>query len=483
MAAARLKAVPMSGVDADFKHIDLCTNMMTVSGVNVFDGPVDFERLKATYVHRMVERYPRFRMRIRERGPLQMPVWEEDPHFDISCHVHRVALRAPHDQAAFHELAGDLISTPLDYGRPPWDLHLVENYAGSCATVWRLSHCFADGAALMQIVAELADDGPDAPWPQPPERQSGHPRLLDRLAQPARSTVSAALRLGDAAVREAADTVQRPGRALELARTGAGAAAYGAGFAARYLWAWDKILLLPPDPRTAFKGKMGVVKRVSSTAPLPLAEVKAVGKALGGTVNDTVLTAVAGGLRRYLQGRGEKTKGLRIRALVPVNLRGPEEAGILGTHAGLTYCSLPVGIEDVPERMAAVKRAMDAIKHSPEGQATFDWFNLWGFAPPEVKRIFVELFTTKATSVMTNVPGPRQAIYLAGQRVNHMMFWVCTAASVSLGVSICSYNGEIVIGFQVDAGLAPDPENIAAGYEAEFEAMRECARAVQARPG
>jgi hypothetical protein len=219
-----------------------------------------------------------------------------------------------------------------------------------------------------------------------------------------------------------------------------------------------------------------VTKRAAWTQPMPLADVKAVGKLLCGTINDVLLSCVAGGLRRYIAGRGQPTGGVDIRAMVPVNLRPPEEQGQLGNRFGLIYLGLPVGIEDPLVRLRILKRRMDDIKNTPEALVAFDILNTIGITPNQMEKIFTSIFAMKASAVMTNVPGPRQILYLAGTPLSQFMFWVPTSSDLALGVSIFSYNGQVTIGISVDAGLVPDPENIAAGIEAEFQDMRDYVR-------
>ncbi|HEX9116815.1 MAG TPA: wax ester/triacylglycerol synthase family O-acyltransferase [Anaerolineae bacterium] len=475
MAAARLKSEAMSKVDAAWLHMDSPTNMMMITGVMMFDRPVSFARLKATYEYRLARRYPRFLMRVREGNLLTGPRWEPDPHFDLSSHVHRVALPPPGDQAALQELVGDLMSTPLDYHKAPWQVHLVENFGAGSAVVTRLSHALADGIALMHVLLEMADPGPDAPVPELEEAFEYRPPIWTRIIVPTMGAVDSTLRLGETVVHESMETIAHPERLLEVAKAGLGAARFGTA----YTLALGKLLLLPPDPRTAFKGKLGVAKAAAWTQHLSLADVKAVGKVLCGTVNDVLLAAVAGGLRRYLQGRGERTEGLNLRAMVPVNLRpAEEEFGKLGNRFGLIYLSLPVGIEDTQERLRTLKRRMDAIKNTPEALVSFDILQAIGLTPVQMEKIFTTIFTVKATGVMTNVPGPRETVYLFGAPLAGMMFWVPTSSELSLGVSIFSYAGQVIVGIATDAGLAPDPESIVTAIEAEFREMQDYVRYV-----
>jgi hypothetical protein len=180
-----------------------------------------------------------------------------------------------------------------------------------------------------------------------------------------------------------------------------------------------------------------------------------------------------------LRGRGEPIGGLDFRAVVPVNLRPIEEELNLGNSFGLVFLSLPVGIEDPLERLAELKRRMDLIKGTPEAIVAFGILNTMGLASPKIEDIIVDIFEKKATTVMTNVPGPREVRYFAGKAIRGVMFWVPQSGRLGLGVSIISYAGEVLVGIASDAGLTPDPEMIVEALHAEFEQYRELVRVVE----
>jgi WS/DGAT/MGAT family acyltransferase len=244
-----------------------------------------------------------------------------------------------------------------------------------------------------------------------------------------------------------------------------------------------KLILKGADPATRFKGRLGVAKRAAWSRPIRVDEVKAVGKTVGGTVNDVLLTAVSGALRRYLLQHGDGVEGIEINAMVPVNLRPLSEADQLGNRFGLIYLALPVGTDDHAERLRLVKARMDEIKSSPQPFVTFQILNALGLAPVEVAELAVNMFGTKATAVMTNVIGPKQPLYFAGERIRTWLGWVPQSGRMGLGVSIFSYDGQVVVGVASDKGLVPDPESIAAAFEEEFAALVEWAgRGAEAPP-
>jgi diacylglycerol O-acyltransferase / wax synthase len=260
------------------------------------------------------------------------------------------------------------------------------------------------------------------------------------------------------------DLVAHPGKALGLA----GAGVHGA-------YRLGRMVALPPDPQTLFKGKLGRPKRAAWSEAVPLENFKAIGKAFGATVNDVLVAVATGALRRYMLNRGKPTAGIAIRASVPVNLRLLDQTHKLGNAFGLVFLTLPIGIVDPIQRVRAIKREMDQLKRSPDAVVAFGALNLIGHAPVEVEQLGLRFFGSKATAVLTNVPGPRQPLYLASRKIDNVMFWVPQSGHLGLGISILSYDGGVRLGIATDAGLVPDPERIVENFEVEFEAMRAAA--------
>ncbi|HQR47356.1 MAG TPA: wax ester/triacylglycerol synthase family O-acyltransferase, partial [Thermoanaerobaculia bacterium] len=440
---------PLTAVDTAWLHMEEPTNLMMVTGFLAFDEVLDFGRLTRLMQERLL-RAPRLTQRVVEpRLPFAPPRWETDPTFDIRAHLHRVALHPPGDDRALRELVSDLMSTPLDFTKPLWQFHLVEGYGRGCALVGRFHHALGDGVALVRLILSMADGGAGAHDPAgTPHEPHGWERVVPFLG-PATKAVSRTLRVTEGLVREGVESLAHPEHLLEIAARGASGAD-----------ALAKLLLMPPDPVTPFKGPLGVEKVAAWSDPIPLDDVKAAGRALGATVNDVLLAAVTGALRRYLDRRGAVAANLEFRAVVPVNLRRPEEYDELGNRFGLVYLSLPVGIEDPLDRLFELKERMDEIKRSPEAIVALGLLGAIGTAPIPVERLVVELFGRGGTGVMTNVAGPRQPIRLAGALATRVMFWVPQSGRLGLGVSILSYAGGVSLGVATDAGLVPDPEAI-----------------------
>lgn len=450
----------MSNVDTAWLHMELPNNLMMITGVFIFEQPLDFERFKTTLERRFLS-FERFRQRVVEpRLGIGSPRWELDPQFDIANHVHRIALPAPGDQRALQELVSDLMSTPLDSSKPLWQFHLVEGFQGGSAWIGRLHHCIGDGIALMRVLLSMSDDSPDAVW-QPPaepeetERPGRSPWRI--ITGPASAAIGATRRVTGAVVGGGLDLVSNPSQALDYARLGR-----------ETTMALGRLLLLPPDPKTIYKGPLSVPKVAAWSDAIPLPQIKAIGRATGATVNDVLLSAVAGALRRYAQDRVQAVEGLNVRGVIPVNLRRESARIELGNKFGLVFLSLPLGIADPLERLFELKQRMDDLKDSQEAVVAFGILNAIGMAPNEIENIVVNIFGAKATAVMTNVPGPRRQIYFAGAPVRQMMFWVPQSGRLGLGVSIFSYNDHVWLGVATDQGLAPNPETIVAYYQDEI---------------
>jgi diacylglycerol O-acyltransferase / wax synthase len=229
-----------------------------------------------------------------------------------------------------------------------------------------------------------------------------------------------------------------------------------------------------------FKGPLSDYKRAVWSRPIPIDTLKTVARATGSTVNDIALAALAGGLRRYLVSRGQRVKGLRLRALAPVNRRPIEEASKLGNRFGLLFVPLPLSIGDPLDRLRAVRDTTRQIKRSPENLLTFLLLQILGFTPSPLFEMVVNVFGHRCTVVVTNVVGPREPLRMTGTTLKQVMFWVPCAGHLAVGVSMFSYAGNLWLGIETDGRLAPDPEAIIAGFESEVATLIE--RATLAQP-
>jgi diacylglycerol O-acyltransferase len=462
-------AVPteqLSNIDTVWLRMEDASHPMMITVAMIFGAPLGLELLRAAFEDRLL-RFRRFRQGVIQ--PAQHAdrfYWDDDPKFDLDYHLQAISLPPPGDRAALRDLISSLMSMQLDSSRPLWQFHLVEECGEGCALVGRVHHCLADGPALLHVLAALtAKDWTD---PEPAARSAVLRANLDRSL--AAATLETTAWVTETLAQEGVRILRNPLHLLRLARLGTGS-----------MNALSKLLFRSPDPKTAFRGRLGTTKRAAWSAPIALEVVKEVGRVIDGTVNDVMLAAAAGALRRYLQSRGEPVDGLAIRTGLSVNLRSPDTAPQLGNHAGAFLVSLPIGVPDPLERLLTVKHTMDTLKDSPEGAVVYGLLNALGMAPADTQDALVERYCTGETAMTSNVAGPGETIYLAGAPLETLLFWVPAFGNVGLNLNLVSYAGCMRLGVATDAGLVPDPETIADEFLVEFEALRASAGGLEGR--
>ncbi len=447
---------PLSGPDNAWWRMGDRTNLMEITGVLVFEDPIEYDDLVETIAERLLP-FRRFRQRIVPGGPGRRPRWELDPKFDVEGHVHHVALPEPQDSATFQSYVGDLMSRPIDTTKPLWQAYLVEGAADGNALVVRIHHSIADGFALLYVLLGLADDPsqinlPLGSMPSPPDHartdtdEAGDTASGDGTDDHGRSHFA---EIGDTqAIRTFLE------RAASMPPT-----AYRA-------------LTMDDEPRTSLVGDLGVAKQVAWTDPIPIEDVKAAGRPHDATINDVLLAATSGAIRRHLQENGEDVSDLTLRATVPVNLRPLDQrTESLGNYFGLGFLELPVHEPDVERRLDHVKENTGELKQGTEAYLLYLLLAIFGQGPGWLQEKALKLFRDKATAVVTNVPGPTEAFELCGQEVSDIVFWVPQSNGIGLGISLLSYDGDIRVGVAADRGLLPEPVELAEAFEAEFEAI------------
>ena len=458
----------MNNADNFWFCMDDPTNLMTITAFMEFEERVDFKRLRATIESR-VSSFPRFRKRVvRPISGMGAPTWEMDRHFDIRSHIHRVALPSPGGKTELQEMVSDFMAAPLDPHKPLWQVHLIENYGEGCVVLFRIHHCIADGMALIYVLLAAADKEPDAPWPEVLPRKRKRMSSFDfqwpvaGLIRGVQRIKDTTWKLGLKVVEEFRDTVFDLDHLLDLVKKSSHVSAEVGGVLA-------KLAMMPADPSTAFKGVQGTRKNAVWTEPIPLESVKMVGLAIhAATINDVLISTLTGAMRRYLKSRNYPVNRLDLNVLVPVNIRKPGTEVELGNKFSLIFLKMLIYIEDPILRLKEVKRRMDDLKQSPDAMVNFGLLSTVGVFPPGIARNMAHYFSNKASGILTNVPGPRQPLYFAGQEVKNVMFWVPRAGNVGLGVSILSYNGNVTVGIATDEGLMPDGEALLEGFEGEL---------------
>lgn len=461
---------PMSSVDRAWLMMDDPTNPMVINGFWIFDEPLQYQHVLAVLEERLLI-HARFRQRVVEqRGPLRSRAyWEPDPAFDLRTHVGRIVLPNPGDEKTLNDTVARLLIAPLDLDRPLWKFTLIEGYRGGSVFFGRIHHCIGDGAALVRVLLSLTDQSAEGAR-RAPGAAAGSPRQ----ETPPRPVPRAATRPGTEILPEGRKGLRQPAKLLSPA-------ARGAQLAGKLVAVLAKLALMTTDDKTAFKGAVGVGKAVAWSSGIPLDDVKFVKNRMGATVNDVLVAAMTGALRRYVEARGDDPVGKEIRAMVPVDIRRPQDTKLTNRFA-LVYLPLPIGIADPIDRLFATKRHMDTIKQSPEALVTYQAIAGLGVVSDKIARRVRNYYADKVSVVLTNVPGPSQKLYFAGKLLETIVFWVPQSGSIGVGISIFSYGGQVNIGLITDRGLAPDPDTIIAAFQAEFDNLLRLARLRETQP-
>lgn len=432
----------MGGADAMWLHADRPNHLMVIDGIMWTEQPLDRERMRETLQERLVDRYPVFRQRpVEATRPWDLPSWEDDPDFSLSHHLHHATLRKPGSDKQLRAFLQKKVSRPFDRNRPLWEAWVIDGYGGGSVLFSRLHHAMADGMALAEVMLSLTDPAPDGHDPRPLPAAPGRGRV-ESLVTTATGLLRSTLSLPTAV----------PVTALKsLAVT--------------------RKLLLDVLPRTLLSHEPGVDKLLTWSRPQPLAEMKAIGRASGTTVNDVLIAALSGALTRYLATFDESVDHLTT--MVPVNVRRPDEPlpPELGNKFALVMLHLPTAEMSARQRLDEVHRRMEHIKHSPEVFITSAVAEGIGHLHA-IDKPLVDFFAGKAIGVTTNVVGPREPRYLAGVEVAGILGWVPGSGGQTLGVSILSYADTVRIGFKVDAATVPDPDRLVEFFEAELDALR-----------
>jgi diacylglycerol O-acyltransferase len=437
----------MSAVDAAWFRMDRGASPADVVVQLVFREPPSFELVRRLVEERLLLAAPRFRQRAVHGSLLRGDAWETDPAFSLD---HHLAHARPSNGRGLHEILDEIVTEPLDPARPPWRMHLVETPRLG-ALVLKVSHCVADGFALVGLLLAVSDE-----HLVPAESRHALP-FHQRLASWLHPLDTARAALTDRA------------RARELA-----------GEIAAHASSLARFVALPFDRRSVLSAPLSGRRRTASSRGFPLNALRAAARAGGGTVNDVLVTAVAGALRTYLASEGEPVDDFDVHALVPVNLRpGLPGAGdgALGNRFGLAFLDLPTRRATRHERFAAVRHGVEVLKARPDAIVAFGLLGALGLAPAAVVPWALRFFTRKASVVVTSVPGPRQRLHVGGRAIEEAMFWVPHPAGLGVGISILSYAGEARIGVRADVAALPEPGRLVAFFEREVAALLEAAHA------
>jgi WS/DGAT/MGAT family acyltransferase len=451
----------LTGLDSSFLHLEHDSAHMHVAGVTVFEGSAPRYEELVEQISLRLHLVPRYRQRL-AFVPFNQgrPVWVDDPHFKPTYHVRHTALPRPGGEEQLKRLAGRVFSQPLDRTRPLWELWLVEGLADDrFAVLSKTHHALVDGISGVDIATVLFDAAPD-PMPVAPPEHDWVPRplpsdaqlLADALVE--RTIAPREIMRGVKAVFRGPRTVARKATETMIA--------LGA-------LAWAGLQPAPPSP---FNVKIGPHRRFTWLRS-DLTQFKAIKNALGGTVNDVVLTVVAGALGRYMRLHGAPTEGVVLKAMVPMSTRADVERGALGNRVTAMWAPLPVGMTDPVERLHEVSRAMRGIKDSGQAVGAEVLTRLSGFAPPTIMAQAARLQARQRlfNLVVTNVPGPQFPLYMLGRELDAIYPMVPLAQNTALGIALMSYNGQLNFGLIADYDAVADVETLVEELRSSIEEL------------
>ena len=442
----------LTGLDASFLALEDAGAHMHVGSCMLFEGEApDYDDFVAQVDSRL-HLVPRYRQKLAFPPLTQArPVWVDDPHFNPGYHVRHTALPEPASLEQLRNLTGRVLAQRLDRGKPLWELWLVQNVEGGrFAMISKTHHCLVDGVSGVDIATVLFDlEREPAPPPEPPPAWFPRPEptpaalMAEAIAEGASAPLDAA--------RFAAGALAHPEQAA--GRIGKAVAGLAAVLAAG----------LQGAPASPYNTPIGPHRRFA-WADGDLAQFKSMKTALGGTVNDIVLSVVAGALRTHMQANGHEVDGVELKAMVPMSVRAEAERGALGNRVTAMYAPLPVYAADPVERFQIVHEAMQGLKESGQAVGAEMITQLAGFAPPTVLSQASRLQSAQRVFnvVVTNVPGPQFPLYMLGRRLLRIYPQVPLVNNTALGIAIMSYDGTLNFGLLGDYDALPDLDDLAA---------------------
>ncbi|MCH8558896.1 MAG: wax ester/triacylglycerol synthase family O-acyltransferase [Balneolia bacterium] len=429
--AGQYQTEVMSGADSAWLRMEQDANQMVITGMLRLNPAPDYETFKKLLEARLLV-YDRFTQRVVNRETI--PIWESVRNPDLNYHVKQIRLDDDDRFETVQDYVGHVMSNPLDFARPLWEMHLV-SHNGSCTLVAKLHHCIADGIALVRILLSLATVSPGGAYFQPhleyqPKKRNSHRR--------------------------------KSGAAAELID--------GAG---RIIKALYKFVMMPSDTPTSLKGALQHKKQAAWSESISLDEVKQLASAHRVTINDIMLWLACNALRHYLVSEGKDLSRYDNTGItMPVNLRTESDTTSTGNRFGLIFLKLPIGVEEPEERLRIIQKEMNEIKASGEAMVAFGVLRLIGKLPLLVEKTVISFLSRKCTAVVTNVPGPKRKLYLAGSEMEDIMFWVPKSGQLGLGISLISYDNRVRIGVASDAVLMSNPAGFAKLFNEAFESEK-----------
>jgi diacylglycerol O-acyltransferase len=454
----------LSGTDAAFLYLERKEIPLHIACVAVFEESIPFDEFVAT-IDSKLHLIPRYRQ-IAVAPPFNIgyPTWEYDPHFDIHHHIVRVTLDAPGGDVELEELAGRVFSQVLDRNRPLWDIHVVDGLKGGRgALIARVHHALADGVAGASLLKVMLDPTPEGSF------AIGKPRFQ---APPAAPEPSLTDTIGRAIHSSIENLIAAEAGLLDLAQ---------GLLSDRTQKGLQGLVTLLPElaasvERLPFNKPCGN-ERKFCWAEIDFGDVKAIRTAVGGTVNDVILTVVTQALARYVKLHGESVKNRFLRVVCPVNVRREDQGESLGNRISFLPVALPMDVQDPLEMLRAVALRMEIMKSVRAAELLAIAAAWLGAAPPPMQAFFwwgiplVPMPLPLFNIICTNVPGSPTPLYSVGKRMISSYPQVPTGYELGVGCAVQSYNGKMCFGLTADAKAAPDVKRLRDFIQETFQEL------------
>ena len=482
----------VNALDATFLELEEAdaSAHMHIGGVMIFEPhgeggapPIDWIRRE---LDARVDRLPRYRQRLSspQTGGLHWPQWVDDERFDIARHVVSKGLPEPRGEEELLEWAGDYYSRRLDRSHPLWEAAVLELADGRWAMASKTHHCMVDGVGSVDAANSLLDSRPDLE-PSPDTRRAPPPGVSTPAAAEAPSPLLLPFRVGagfaSAGVRLARGAMNAAATGLRLGARGVDASLHPQRVQEALSRSRALVELIVKDevvaaPDSSINVPIGTGRRLAVTA-VPLPRLKEIKAGLGGTVNDVVLAATAGGLRTLLETRGETPPAQGLRAMVPVNIRAAGERLSLGNRITSLFVHLPVAESTPRGRYARQVEEAEGLKSGSQGTGSSAMIDLAGHAPPVLHSFIARgLFASRLFNItITNVPGPQEPRYAFGSRLLAVWPIVPLAAKHAVGLAVFSYDGRMFFCLNADRDSMADLEVLASGISASLDELHELA--------
>ncbi|HWQ33991.1 MAG TPA: wax ester/triacylglycerol synthase family O-acyltransferase [Blastocatellia bacterium] len=466
----------LSSMDASFLYFEKKEAPLHIGSVSIFDGEIpfdDFVRMVDAKMH-LLPRYQQ--VVVFDPFNLGHPTWEHDQNFDISKHIFKVQIEAPGTEQELIDLAGRILTPMMDRSKPLWDITLVYGLQGGrTAMVCRVHHCMVDGVSgvdLLKIVLDfLPEPAPPPPRPEAPAREpqpdptrrlfdailGGMQEGMNRWMEFQNGLLNLTQALTDQATRTAMQNLSS-----EIPR-----------------------LATPVSPLPFNRPCSGERRLVWNT--FSFAEARAIRGALGGTVNDVVLTALSGAVARYVESHGQQTEGRNLRVMVPVSLRQEDQRGALGNLVSLLPVEIPLDLKDPRERFRCINQKTMAMKSGRVAEGLNLFSALMGVLPAPVQSLVGALATANLplppfNMISTNVPGPQVPLYAMGKKMIAYYPYVPVGFSVGCGCAIMSYDQHLYFGLSSDVQAMPDVERLREFLYESFAELRHAAGVEEIKP-